>query len=223
MVIKQGDDGNELFLVCSGNLSCFKVFPGKTEPTFLKTYVTGEYFGELALLYNCPRAASIQALTDSVLYSLDRECFNHIVKDAAIRNRNRFEEFLSKVPLLQSLDSYERSKLCDVITMQIFEQGQRVIKEGEPGNSFYLIISGEAEALKLNPETGLEEVVYQYKDNMYFGELALLKDAPRAASIIAKTQVRLAVIDRYSFKRLLGPLENILKRNAEAYKQFVSK
>ena len=84
MVINQGDDGNELFIVSSGLLKCYKQFKDKPEPTFLKNYEHGEVFGELALLYNAPRAASIEALEKSVLYSVDRECFNHIVKEATI-------------------------------------------------------------------------------------------------------------------------------------------
>lgn len=53
----------------------------------MKTYLSGEAFGELALLYNAPRAASIRAKTDSVLFSLDRITFNHIVKDASRKKR----------------------------------------------------------------------------------------------------------------------------------------
>lgn len=69
--------------------------------------------------------------------------------------------------------------------------------------------------------TGKEEPVLEYKERMYFGELALLKDVPRQASIIAKTAIKVAFIDRNAFKRLLGPLEDILKRNAEKYKKFI--
>ena len=58
-VIKQGDDGDVLFVVDSGELSCTKRFGQDTTETYLKTYVPGESFGELALLYNVPRAASI--------------------------------------------------------------------------------------------------------------------------------------------------------------------
>ena len=64
-VIKQGDDGEELFIVSTGTLTCTKLFPDQTEPTFLKEYSTGEVFGELALMYNAPRAASITAKVDS--------------------------------------------------------------------------------------------------------------------------------------------------------------
>jgi cAMP-dependent protein kinase regulator len=94
-VIKQGEDGDNLYVVESGKLKCFRK-SGKEEK-YLKTYQPGESFGELALLYNAPRAASIQAETDAVLFALDRESFNHIVKDAAVKKRERYEEFLLKV------------------------------------------------------------------------------------------------------------------------------
>lgn len=94
MVIQQGDDGNELFVVNTGKLSCSKVFSGKKESTFLLNYGPGDAFGELALLYNAPRAASIKADSDCVLYSLDRESFNLIVKEAVIKRREAFDEFL---------------------------------------------------------------------------------------------------------------------------------
>ena len=221
MVIKQGDDGYELYIVGSGKLKCYKRFPDKSEDTYLKTYEPGEVFGELSLLYNAPRAASIQANEPAILYSLDRETFNHIVKQSAIDNRNKYEEFLSQVEVLQSLDNYERSKLCDCLNILTFEPNQRIITEGEKGNTFYLVIEGQAVALKRNPNTSFEEEVYQYSEKMYFGELSLIRDQPRAASIVAKTKIKVASIDRNSFKRILGPLEDILKRNAEKYKKFV--
>lgn len=93
-VIKQGEDGNELFLVSVGTLTCSKIFANQTESTFLLKYNPGMAFGELALMYNAPRAASIVADTECILYSLDRETFNHIVKEAVIKRRERFDEFL---------------------------------------------------------------------------------------------------------------------------------
>ena len=156
-----------------------------------------------------------------MLYSLDRETFNHIVKQSAVENRNKYEDFLSQVEVLQTLDNYERSKLCDCLNIITFESGERIINEGDKGNTFYLIIEGQAVANKRNPNTGIEEEVYQYSEKMYFGELSLIRDQPRAASIVAKSKIKVASIERNAFKRILGPLEDILKRNAEKYKKFI--
>jgi cAMP-dependent protein kinase regulator len=95
VVIKEGDEGDCLFVVAQGTLTCTKVFKGNSDPTFLKRYEPGEAFGELALLYNCPRAATITSDNESLLYVLDRQTFNHIVKDAAIRKREKYEAFLA--------------------------------------------------------------------------------------------------------------------------------
>lgn len=86
-VIVEGDEGDCLYVVGSGTLQCSKVFKGNSEPTFLKTYQPGEAFGELSLLYNAARAASITTNEECVLYRLDRETFNHIVKDGANKKR----------------------------------------------------------------------------------------------------------------------------------------
>lgn len=216
-VIQQGDDGDVLYCVDSGKLHCHrKMNKDDAEPgTFLKEYIPGDAFGELALLYNAPRAATIIAEEESVCFSLDRDCFNNIVKEATVKRRERFEEFVNKVELLQDLDPYERGQLADCLNTATYNEGDFVIKEGETGSKFYLIESGTAKALKG------EEVVFEYKENDYFGELALLKDEVRAASIQATSGLKVAWIERMAFKRLLGPIEEVLKRNAEKYDKFV--
>jgi cAMP-dependent protein kinase regulator len=95
----------------------------------LKTYVPGEAFGELALLYNAPRAATITAKTNCHLWVLDRNTFNFIVKDAASRKREQYEDFLKSVSILSQMDHYERAKLADAIKEEKFNPGDFVIKE----------------------------------------------------------------------------------------------
>ncbi len=93
-VITQGEEGNELYVVEEGTLACFKLFvsknlsdlnsqTGEDVAKYLRDYNPGDAFGELALLYGAPRAATIVSKTPSHLWALDRSTFNHIVKGAA--------------------------------------------------------------------------------------------------------------------------------------------
>jgi len=220
-VIKQGDDGDNIYVVDQGDLDCFKVLNKDEQPTFLKTYHAGEAFGELALLYNAPRAASIQAKTDAVLFALDRESFNHIVKDAEVKRRERFENTLSKIELLESMDPYERSKIADVVTVEKYKKGDTIITQGTTGNKFYFVEDGTASATKVLTGKTEEEEVYKYSAGDYFGELALLKNEPRAANVKATSDVTLLALERDTFNRVLGPLGDILKRNTQKYEKYV--
>ena len=221
-VIKQGEDGDVLYVVDSGNLDCYRKPTKDGEDVYLKTYTPGEAFGELALQYNAPRAATIKAKEDSVLFGLDRDCFNNIVKESSIKKREKYEAFLGRVQLLDSQDSYEKNKICDCLKHELFSGvGMPIIKQGEQGNTFYLLVEGTCSAF-IRGEDGKEKQVFEYKPNDYFGELALLRDEPRAATIKTTSATTIvAYIDRLAFKRLLGPLEKILQRNAERYTKYM--
>jgi len=222
-VIKQGDPGDDLYVVESGELDCFKVFNSEEGEKYLKTYLKGEVFGELALLYNSPRAATIKAKTDCFLWTLDRETFNNIVKEATVKRREMYEKFLKSVEIFSSLDNYEISQISDALGTKRFKTDDVVIKQGENGDDFYIVDEGVLEATKFFSDTGKEEVVLKYDKGKYFGELALIKNEPRAATIIAKSDCKLLCLDRLSFKRLLGPIENVLKRNSAQYVKYISK
>ena len=222
-VITQGEEGDVLYLVESGELTCEKSFKTGDPPTYLKTYHPGESFGELALLYNAPRAATIRANTDSTCWALDRECFNNIVKDAAIKKREKYENTLKKVEILKSIDPYELGQICDALKTENFKKGDCIIKQGDRGDVFYILDEGKAHAEKVFEEGKKAEKVKDYESGGFFGELALLKGEPRAASIIADSNCRCLSLDRMAFKRLLGPLENILQRNSENYIKYMKK
>lgn len=127
-VIRQGDEGDFFYVVDTGSLDCSRRPSPNAPSVHLKTYQPGESFGELALLYNAPRAATITVKTPSVLFALDRQCFNSIVKEATIKKRQMFEEFLGKVDLLKSIDIYEKASICDALKSKELEAGVAVIK-----------------------------------------------------------------------------------------------
>lgn len=87
------------------------------------------------------------------------------------------------------------------------------------GDKFYMMSEGSAVATKLQPD-GSQKQVLEYSPGMYFGEKALLENEARAANVIAQSDVVCLSLDRETFIRLLGPLDAILKRNMEGYKNF---
>lgn len=116
------------------------------------------------------------------------------------------------------MDQYERSKLADAIRETKVVKDQVIINQGEQGDDFYILVEGLCIAT-LN--SNKNEAVMEYNPGDYFGELALLRNEPRAANIIAKTECKLITLDRKSFKRLLGPLDQILKRNISNYQNYM--
>jgi len=206
-VITQGDQGDFLFVIESGRLDCIIKVDGNDK--VVKTCEAGDVFGELALLYNCPRAASVDAQEKCVLWQLDRDTFNSIVKEAAQKKRQRYDSFLAKVPLLASMDAYERSQLSDALKPETVPDGTSIVKQGEDGNKFYIIEEGSAVATKDGQE------VMSYNTGDYFGELALIRNQPRAASVTARGNgTKLLSIDSRSFKRLLN-VNDLLERSTK--------
>ncbi len=112
-VIGEGDQGDTLYIVGEGEYSCTKVING-TE-TYLKSYTAGEYFGELALMYNAPRAATIRAKSEGKIYGIDRSTFNNLVQAAVIKKRNYYSEVISKVEILAETSPSEKDQLCDAM------------------------------------------------------------------------------------------------------------
>lgn len=206
-VIVAGDQGDFLFVIETGKLDCVIKIDGADK--VVKTCEAGDVFGELALLYNCPRAATVQAQEACVMWKLDRDTFNNIVKEAAQKKRQRYDNFLAKVPLLSKMDAYERSQLADALKVESFADGETIFKQGDVGNKFYIIEDGGAVAMK----GGAQVMTYSAGD--YFGELALLRNQPRAATISAKGNSKVLAVDSRSFKRLLNVQE--LMERATAY------
>ncbi|MCJ1320856.1 hypothetical protein MMC15_006197 [Xylographa vitiligo] len=216
-VISQGDAGDYFYIVEKGFFDIYINEVGSVQPgpdgtgRKVTTIGPGGSFGELALMYNAPRAATVMSTeAGSLLWYLDRITFRRILMDSAFARRRMYESFLNEVPLLSTLTPYERSKIADALETQKFPAGSTIIREGDPGEAFYLLESGGAAVYKR--ETG-QKALTMYKKGDYFGELALLDDKPRAASVVSTEEVKVATLGKEGFLRLLGPVEERMRRN----------
>ncbi len=214
-VIIQGDAGDYFYVVEKGTFDVYVNNSGALQPgpyglgQQVGIIQAGGSFGELALMYNAPRAATVvSAEPNCTLWALDRVTFRRILMESTFARRRLYEGFLEEVPLLATLTPYERSKIADALETLKFPAGHAIIKQGDIGKSFFILESGEADAYK----SGNPQSVKHYKKGDFFGELALLNDAPRAASIVSATEVKVATMGKAAFARLLGPVEGIMRR-----------
>jgi len=212
-IIRQGDDGDNFYVVERGLYNIYvngQQLVGKCEDS--------GSFGELALMYNMPRAVTIQASTDGVLWALDRQTFRRIVLRNAFQKRKMYEALIENVPLLSELSDYERMNVADALIPKNYASGDVIVKQGDPADGMFFVEGGIVEVF-VDGASGTRKKVSDIEKGGYFGELALVTHKPRAASVIAQSDVRLAFLDVNAFERLLGPCMDLMKRNIDDYEQ----
>ncbi|XP_033736056.1 cAMP-dependent protein kinase regulatory subunit isoform X2 [Pecten maximus] len=216
IIIQQGDDGDNFYVIDQGEVDIF------VNNEHVTTIGEGGSFGELALIYGTPRAATVKAKGDVKLWGIDRDSYRRILMGSTIRKRKMYDEFLSKVSILENLDKWERLTVADSLEPVEFEDGQEIVRQGEPGEDFFIITEGQAAVLQRRAENEEAVEVGRLAQSDYFGEIALLLDRPRAATVVARGKLKCVKLDRTRFERVLGPCSDLLKRNVSQYNSFVS-
>lgn len=211
VVIMQGEDGDNFYVIESGSFTVLVKTDGVDRE--VANYNGSGSFGELALMYNMPRAATIRADSEGSLWAVDRHTFRRILLKNSFKKRKMYEQLLGNVPMLAALESYERMNLADALSPMSYEDGQIVIRQGDAADGMYFIESGTVRVTIRGEKDGREKEVAKLTTGAYFGELALVTHKPRAASVYAVGPVRVAFLDVLAFERLLGPCVEIMKRN----------
>lgn len=220
IVIRQDDDGDNFYVIDRGIFNIY-VKNDKGDNTLVGKYNNSGSFGELALMYNMPRAATIEAASEGALWAMNRQTFRRIVLKSAFKKRKEYEKLLENVPMLKTLENYERMNLCDALMPKTFQDGERIIKQGDDADEMYFVEDGTVRITIIKEGCDKEVEVSRLTKGGYFGELALVAQKPRAASVYAVGTVKLATLDVQAFERLLGPCMEIMRRNANHYKKQV--
>ncbi|KAK6321056.1 hypothetical protein J4Q44_G00080320 [Coregonus suidteri] len=219
-IIDQGDDGDNFYVIERGVYDIIVMIDGVGK--CVGKYDNKGSFGELALMYNTPRAATIMATQEGALWGLDRATFHRLIVKNNAKKRKMYEAFIECVPLLKSLELSERMKIVDVVGMRAFKDEECIITQGEKADCFYIVESGQVKIMiisktKAGQLNNAEVEIARCSRGQYFGELALVTNKPRAASVYAVGDTKCLVIDIQAFERLLGSCKEIMKRNISQY------
>lgn len=215
-VIRQGDPGDAFYVVTSGALDILIAGSPEEEPEDHGQLLPGMSFGELALLYNTPRAATIRTEVPSEMWFLDRETYHGVVMYYKVKQARQLEMFLREVPMLRTLNNTELARLAAAMEEESFADGSTIIREGEAGDFFAIIKAGSVVYSKKNVDTGEDEVVGEGGQGDFFGERALIDEDTRKATVRAKGHCAVLVLGREDFNTMLGSLDDIMRRRSSA-------
>ncbi|KAK2542942.1 hypothetical protein Q9966_003552 [Columba livia] len=203
-VIRQGEPGNHIFVLKEGNLEVFQ------QSKLLSSIPVWTAFGELAILYNCTRTASVKAITNVKTWALDREVFQNIMRVTAQTRQEQYRNFLRSVSLLKNLPEDKLTKIMDCLEVEYYNKGDYVIREGEEGNTFFIIAKGKVIVTQSTADHVQPQVIKNLHKGDYFGEKALISDDVRSANVIAdEYNVECLVIDRETFNQTVGTYEEL--------------
>jgi CRP-like cAMP-binding protein len=212
-VVVQGERADAYFIVRSGRLEVSDQADDE-EPRVLRTLQAGDGFGELGLATGAPRAATVRALTSAELFVLDKGTFERLLLELIrLPEVEPTVQTLAEVRALASfahLDAAELRRLLEHGRWRAVAPGEEVVTQGQVGDTFYAVESGHLEVVR-------DGVVTQaVRAGGHFGEVALLLDQPRAATVRAVTPSRVFELQRAGFDALLrdGFRSGHLKPNA---------
>jgi len=210
-LFRQGNEGNSLFVVEEGELRIFFENPNPSEDDILlATAGPGHIIGEISLLDKEPRAASAAAVVPTVVRKLHREDFFHIIEKqppeviAEIRDTSKQMRLDYLVVTLEKLDIFEGiptealKDLAGHLKAHNLQKGQALFDKGDVGEELFIIKSGWVKIF-VHDSRGDEFLLNQCGPGEAIGEMALIDQAPRSASVQAITDVYLLVLDRSDF------------------------
>jgi CRP-like cAMP-binding protein/Zn-dependent protease len=201
-IIRQGERADAFYVVRRGSMHVVEEDPEDGSERILRTLGAGESFGELGLLEAAPRQATVRAAEESQLFVIDKGTFDQLLADEA--RAPRFAPTVQAVAELRSLPPFAHLEAGDLVDLAdrgewiTLPPGRDIVVQGQPGDAFYALASGQVEILR----HGRRRTVLG--PGSWFGEVALLLDVPRTATVRSRTPVRAFRLEREGFDRLVG-------------------
>lgn len=215
IVIRQGDEGSEFYVVERGELSIHVTVDGNDgikSKVKVGDYSAGSAFGELALIFGSPRAATITATTDCKLWSIERTAYRSVIQNLRYHQHIEKKAFLATCVVAgrEFSEIFGPSQIEDLTIatkVDVYEDGQVILREGEMGETFYIVKSGTVEQCK----DGRRSKTLDQKE--VFGTTSLLKKVGSPFTYRSAGSVTLYYLTRNDFESIMGSFEDALEGN----------
>ena len=231
-IIKQEEYSDNFYIILEGELECKIGFTivkkegnrtkvERYDPRLVKVYYPGDYFCELNLLYHTPSRGTIKAITDARLYTINRQTYKYIINSSLKeKNKNRIEIF-KRLPIFETFIDEEFVKLSTIYKEEIFYKDETIIKENEYMNKLMIVEEGKCTGYKTIENGKAPKRIRDYKEEDFFGKMALLKDELIEETIKATSNfVKFISFNRHTINNIFGSLELILMRDTDIYEKY---
>jgi putative peptide zinc metalloprotease protein len=201
-VFRRGDQADAFYVVRSGAVRIEDEDPDEGDTIVLTTLHRGDAFGELGLLGSAARSATARAEGDVALFRVDKAAFDALLADAIAApefgpTMQAYAE-LRSLPPFRALATSDLALVLEHGSWINLAPGETAIEQGDIGDSFYAIGAGHADVLRDG------DVIADLGPGRHFGEIALLTDEPRNATVRAHTPMRVFQLDREGFTRVVA-------------------
>lgn len=200
-VVRQGERAEAFYVVRRGALAVVEEDPAAGSERVLRTLGRGDAFGEMGLLDAAPRAATVRTVTATEVFEVDKGTFDQLLADMAtapdLAPTIASAAELASLPSFSHLQPDELGELLEHGQWVNLAPGSAVVTQGERGEHFFAIRSGQVEVREDGRAVGT------LGPGDYFGEIALLLDVPRMATVVARTPVRAFRLHRRGFDHLV--------------------
>ncbi|MCC7571508.1 peptidase domain-containing ABC transporter [Candidatus Micrarchaeota archaeon] len=213
-ICKAGETSNSFYVIYTGKARIVG-FDSEGKEATLSTISKGDHFGEQMLLTGEPGEFTVRASGNLVTLSLVRERFVEVLEKRP-ELKHYFEDYISDISLrsfirqctlFSPFNPQELRGFLDGFKSLTVNAGDYIVREGEEGDAFYLLRSGEVEVIK--DSLGGGKVINRLKQGQFFGELALLTGAPRAASVRAVSEVNVYRLSKEDFDQIITSVPQV--------------
>jgi CRP-like cAMP-binding protein len=225
-IFKTGDAGDYLYLIGMGSVGMEAPLASGKKRIYSRL-TEGDFFGEHAFMAKTAHHDQAVAESDTSVLMIDRATFDSwVAKYPAIQStvedfyrRRVLARVLAITPVFEGVPPEARMALAEKFQLQSYEDGTVVVKEGEAGNIFYLIRSGHVKvSTRGMGHQGDPVALGKMGEGSFFGEVSLLTDKPRTATVVADGPLELMELTRDDFKAIVADYPSVLKV-VEAYQK----
>ncbi|MBI5491493.1 MAG: cyclic nucleotide-binding domain-containing protein [Deltaproteobacteria bacterium] len=231
-LFREGDSGDSIYMVAEGAVEVI----GRAKDSAsvrLASLGDGAVFGEFGFFLNSKRTTDVKGSARSTVLELTKEDLDGIisrhkrVEDVlfGFYKERVLDRFMALSELFRSLDNDERKEALKRVTLVKFEKGSVIVKEGDRGDTMYLIKSGRA-SVSIGGKEGAVPIA-ELGEGDLFGEIGLATTRPRTATVRAATDIELAAFSRAVIRDVItkhpeakGALEKVIKERVSDLLKF---